>query len=184
LVFYFWRDRPFFLKLTVVFCVAQFLLVSFYPWSPVKVAFFERSGDRDFQTIQQEWVLFQTHYFDVAGPPRVELWPYDELLDVIPRNASFGLLPDLPRFHVEGLRLKAAERGRSLRVLRIGGLAGWAEVLPRLDFVVSKTGYQGISFITGFNHVIMQALEQQGWTPVISYPLPDGTEATVWQAPQ
>ncbi len=161
-----------------------FLLASFpTPLGEFRLALGKQVPDPDFQGLQREWALLQTNYFGVAGPPRREDWRYRELLDSIPEGASVGFLPDLPRFHAEGLQLEAVRRGRSIRVRRAGWIPPPAPELRRFDFLVAKTGAQGISFTTEWSGEIARVLPRAGWSVVGSWPLPDGSEGRLVARP-
>jgi 4-amino-4-deoxy-L-arabinose transferase-like glycosyltransferase len=178
-----WREKKSVLRTILVVAALQFLLVSFPILPSLKLALFEREGDQDFQTLQTEWVLFQTDYFDVAGRPRQEDWRFLQILGHVEDGSRMGFLPDLPRFHPEGMRLAAAQEGRSISVVRFGNSSNWEESLPRLDYVLAKDGHQGISFITGYNLAVVDFVTQNGWLPVASWELPDESKATLWKKP-
>jgi len=52
-----------------------------------------------------------------------------------------------------------------------------------VDFVIGKTGPQGISYITGFNQQVYDFLTEQEWPLIETWPLPDASEARLWQNP-
>jgi hypothetical protein len=172
----FWGGYRWLLSTVVAVSVIQFLLVSFSsPFTPPKLAFLSKEEDRDFQTIQREWVLFQAEYFGITGPPRRENWRLSEILFEIPEGAVVGVLPELPRFNVIGLDLQATRIGRKTNAFALGNLDDWRVRLEDLDFVVSKSGYQGLSFITRFNTDIRETLNSERWNVVGRWSLPDGS---------
>ncbi|MFQ5738352.1 MAG: ArnT family glycosyltransferase [Acidobacteriota bacterium] len=183
LLVYLWRNRPLWVITIAGLSLLQFLSVSLpLPWS-VKLALWERKGDRDYQSLQREWVLYATHYFDVAGPPRREHWPYREILSSLLPGSRIGFLADLPRFHPQGLRLEAARTGLDVQVVKLGENEEGLAELDSLDFVISKTGYQGVSFITRFNSDVVEGLGQRNWRRLNSWDLPDQSQAVLWGHP-
>jgi hypothetical protein len=181
----FWRWSFPFQGLIVAVSILQFLLVSFtLPFSPPKLSFFSRVGDRDFQNIQREWVFFQTEYFGITGPPRREVWFLSEILGEVPDGTSIGVLPELPRFNVNNFHLQAARVGGRVNAIALGNMKEWRQRLEELDFVLRKTGYQGLSFITGFNREIMETLDAERWRVVGQWTLPDGSEASLVRNPE
>ena len=181
----FWQGHRRVLAAILGVSALQFLLISFsMPFTPAKLAIFSREEDGDFQTIQREWVIFQPEYFGITGPPRKENWRFAEILSRIPEGAEVGFLPELPRFNVNGLILQAARTGEEVKAAAIGNLDHWQLRLEELDFVVSKSGYQGLSFITGFNSEIEESLESERWEVVGQWSLPDGSVARLLRNPE
>ncbi len=181
LVLLVWEDRPRLQALIVALACLQFLMVSFWPLGSLKLALFDRPGDHDYQNLQREWVLFETHYFDVTGPPIREDWRLQDLLRVLPEGASVAFLPDLVHFHAGALQLLAVKAKHPLQVFKIGDTAEWPRLLGQAEYVVGKSGAQGISFITQYNSAVVSELESEPWTVRGEWPLPDGSQAVVWQ---
>ncbi len=162
----------------------QFLLVSFaVPLVPHKVALFAIPGDTDYISMRQEWVLFESNYFGVTGPPKSQDWHYLDLLEKIDPASTVGFVPDAAFYHPGALSLRAAQAGIPLQVDRIGLTEGWTKRLERVDWVVGKTGDQGISYITRFNSEVYGALETLKWPLEASWDLPDGSQARLWRNP-
>ncbi len=162
----------------------QFLTVSFrFPYLPERIALFEPARKSDYRSMRQEWVLYQSSYFEVAGPPRREEWHLDEILEAIPAAASVGFVPDLPRFHPHALQLYAVRRGRRQEVRRLGQSEDSVELLTSVDFVVGKSGFQGVSYITRFNHRVYHKLEELGWSLIHTWKLPDQSQGLLWRSP-
>ena len=162
----------------------QFLTVSFrFPYLPDRIALFEPARKVDYRGLRQEWVLYQSSYFDVAGPPRREDWHYDEILEAIPPGASVGFVPDLAHFHPDALRLYSLRRGRDHEVKRLGGWEDSAGLLGSVDFVVGKSGFQGVSYITRFNDRVYHKLEELGWLLRHTWKLSDQSQGLLWQGP-
>ena len=179
-----WNRRRGVATAVMIWASLQFVDASFsLPWGRVKLAFNELKEDPDYQGLQREWVLYQNHYFDVAGPPVRQDWVLGEIVNALPETARVGFMPDLARFHGTGLALEARRRGRDLPVFKIGNDARWLEFLDRVDYMVSKTGHQGISFITGYNAAALAEIQQRGWPLVDEWPLPDGSNAQLWRNP-
>ncbi len=167
-----------------VLALVQFLTLSFYfPLVPEKIALFEVGDDTDYRSLRQEWVLYASNYYDVAGPPAEEDWHYTELLGSIVSGAKVGFVPDLAHFHPSALKLMALRQGRDLDVIRLGQTLNSLDGIGALDVVVGKTGFQGISYITSFNQDVYDKLTSEGWPVVASWQLPDGEEARVWNRP-
>ncbi len=178
-----WRGRP--RACDAIFAVAclQFLLVSFpNPLGAGKLAFGGRTDDHDYQNLQREWVLFSTRYFDVTGPPTREDWRLDDILELLPDGARVGFLPDLARFHPGALQLAARRKGRTVAVFKVGDSGDWPRRLQGADYVVGKTGPQGITFITGYNAEVESRLRSQGWTVAGRWALPDGSDAVLYRS--
>jgi len=180
----FWQKYQWAVALIVVVSVVQFLLVSFsFPLTPPKLSLLSSEKDRDYQTIQREWVFFQPEYFGITGPPRQENWRLEEILSEIPEGAVVGVLPELPRFNVNGLHLWAAKTGRQVNAFALGNLDDWETRLENLDYVVSKSDYQGLSFITRFNKNINKTLDSGSWATLGEWSLPDGSNALLLRNP-
>ena len=183
LLIYPWKDSRKWAVGIVLLAFFQFLSVSFeLPFDRVKIALFE-THDSDYQTVQQEWVLYQSYLFDVAGPPRRENWRHQEIAEAIRDARVIGFVPDQAHFHPLALKLFAFREGRSLEVIRLGETPASVDTLGSMDFVVGKTGFQGLSYITGFNDVVYRELEEQGWARIESWDLPDQTQALLWRHP-
>lgn len=176
------RDRARMLAAVMGFAFLQFLAVSFtVPYLPEKIAFFEVENDTDYIGMSREWVLFESNYFGVTGAPRREDWGYQEMLKYLPDKGMVGFVPDAPFFHPGALALRARQQGKDLNVVRIGTTEASVRMLEKVDWVVGKSGGQGISFITRFNKQVYEALESENWLNVITRPLPDETMMTIWQ---
>ncbi len=161
----------------------QFLTLSFsFPLVPQKIALFEVRNDTDYRGLRQEWVLYASEYFDVAGPPAQEDWRYTEILGSIVPGAKVGLVPDMAHFHPAALKLMALRQGRDLDVIRLGQTPSSLDE-SAVDVVVGKTGFQGISYLTSFNQEVYDKLTSEGWPVVGSWQLPDGEEARIWNRP-
>ncbi len=169
----FWQSRPRLLKTLILCASVQYLFVSFWAFSPVRLAINELPGDRDFQSLQREWVLLESDYQGVLGAPKQAGWPYPEIAARLPKGAAVAFLPQLPRFHPVGLQLAAVRGGHEIRVYHLGESPNWAGYLEQVQFLVTKTGHQGISFITIYNDQIEAAAS--GWSELGSWPAPDGS---------
>ena len=176
------RNRPRGLTALLTVAALQFLLVSFEtPLGPVRVASWVEGDEVDYQSLQHEWVWFQTYYFDAAGPPDPHTWNQAEILARIETGSRVGFLPELARFNPYSFLLESVRKKIPIEVVRPGNDPAWQSTLDRLDFVIGKTGNQGISYVTGFNELIMAGL--QPWQLVEAWPLPDGSRAQLWKRP-
>lgn len=168
----------------VVIGFIQFLAISFtIPFFSGKCAFFELKEDPDYLGMGREWVLYSSDYFGVLGPPRVEDWHHAEIAKHFEDAARVGFVPDAARFNPATLRLSAMELGIRPEIERVGHKAGFQEQLEGLEWVVGKTGDQGISYITQYNEQVYDAVEARNWRLIEKWRLPDGTEAVLWQNP-
>lgn len=175
------RSRP--LALGVgLFAILQFLSISFsVPLLPNRVAIGADPDASDYTVLSREWVLYQSHYFDIAGPPRQEDWHLVQIAERIPSDARVGFLPDMPFFHPLALKLTAVKRGKRLMVFRLGLAAPDQRQLDRVQWVVGKEGEQGISYITSYNEEFYRRLEGQTWQVVGEWQLPDQSRARLWR---
>ena len=168
----------------VAFAFLQFLAVSFsFPLTSGKLALFERENDKDYLGMSREWVLYSSNYFGVVGPPRVEDWRHADISVHMKNGERIGFVPDAARFNPSTFRLVALEREIWVEVTPIGTNSFNPERLEGFDWIVGKTGDQGISYITQFNEQIYDAVEAHNWKLVEKWSLPDGTEAVLWQNP-
>lgn len=180
-----WSRRPALAAAVMIWASFQFVDASFsLPWGNVKLALNDLKEDPDYQSLQREWILYQNHYSDAAGPPVRQDWALGEILNALPDGARVGFMPDLARFHGTALALEARREGREVPVFKIGNDPRSVEFLDRVDYVVSKTGHQGISFITGYNSAALAEIRSRGWPPAGEWPLPDGSKAQLWMNPQ
>jgi len=179
-----WAERRRVVLLIGGIAALQFLLVSFNILSrPVTLAFLHKN-DSDYSSLSREVVFFQTSYFDVAGPPRRQDWRVTELLGALPSGARVGFIPDMARFHPGVLLLPALHEGRQLTFFRVGLGPDWSGVLDSCDYVIGKTGSQGISYITDFNDEAYARIAAEAWPRVGQWSLPDGSMAIVWRNPR
>lgn len=182
LLLFFWEDRPRLIGLIVALALIQSVTFSLPLFRPVKLALFGLEGDRDYQSLQREWVLYANHYFHLGGPPVREDWRLAEILEVIPEGASVGVLPTLPRFHSGSLQLQSVTSDRNVSFFDFNEGPFGPNALTESDFLVAKTGHQGISFITNGNEQVMEGLPEKGWGLLREWPLPDGGRAQLWKA--
>lgn len=180
LLLWLWRERPAWMGALLSVAFLQFLLVSFgTPWGPVRWASWVWNEEADYQSLQHEWVWFQTYYFDAAGPPDRSDWHYAEIVSRIEPGTTVVFLPEMARFDPDGFLLESVRRQRNLRLLRLGNDPDWETGLSTADYLVGKTGNQGISFITTYNLAI-QARVKNSWKLLQEWPLPDGSRAQLW----
>ena len=176
------RSRVSLLLLSIAF--VQFLLVSFpFPLTPPKIAFQITENDPAYVGMGREWVLFEPDYFGVSGPARRQNWRYEEILDPIENGARVAFLPEMPFFHVSALQLAARKAGKEFSVFRLGQDPNSLEQLDSADWVVGKTGSQGLAHLTVANQEIYQVLEQEEWLADHSWDLPDESRALLWRRP-
>jgi len=178
----FWKNRPRVLWTIALVAFLQFLLISFnILGKPVKWAIFDIKNDTDYISLSREWVFFQTHYFDAAGPAHREDWRLDEIVKVLPAGERVGFVPDMAHFNPGTLQLAGLLAGKKLELVRLGDSAPSAETLSKFHYVVGKTGGQGISYITAYNGAVYEKLKQENWTIVGQWQAPDGSRIAVWR---
>lgn len=180
LLFHFWRDSARAVGILTLIAVIQYAAVSFPLTPPFKLAFFEYDPPEDYRTLSQEWVLFQTQYLDVVGPPKKEDWHLGDIADLLPDGARVGFVPELPRFHVLALKLKAIRSGTRIEVFRLGDVPPDEEFVSGLQAIVTKSGDQGIPGLTVYNEQVRERLLESGWRSVGAWPLPDRSAAELW----
>ena len=139
--------------------------------------------DSDYRSVRQEWVLFQTSYFDVAGPPRQEDWHYKSILSKIDSKGLVGFIPDTTHFNSVTFSLYVLRGNRHLKVVRLGQVDSPVRQLERFSFVIGKSGSQGVSYNTYFNKRIYSQLKRLDWLLLETWDLPDKTQAFLWRNP-
>ncbi|RPJ58395.1 MAG: hypothetical protein EHM23_17675 [Acidobacteria bacterium] len=178
----FWKNRPRVLWAISVIAVLQFLLISFnFLGRPVKWAILDLKNDTDYISLSREWVFFQTHYFDAAGPAHREDWHLEDIIRVVPAGERVGFVPDMARFNPGTLQLTGLIGGKKLAFLRLGDSARSVEMLREFHYVVGKTGRQGLSYITAYNGAVYEKLKQENWTIIGQWEAPDGGHIAVWR---
>ena len=107
------------------------------------------------------WNLYSQSYQGLLGAPRQADWPQAEILDRLMRASEdskpiqLGVIPDLPRFNHENIRLAAELRGLPFEVRRIGMINGAAKkLMGTMDFLIVAEGEQGMPWSTSFNEQI------------------------------
>ncbi len=184
LLIYPWRHRKGWVLGIVALAFLQFLSVSFdFFGQPVKIAFFEVANDPDYQSMRQEWVLYESSYYGIVGPPRKENWHFREMAAALPASAKVGFVPDMAFFHPAALQLYGVWRGARFQVRRLGIAEPSPEDLNQVGFVVGKTGKQGIPYITSYNGEVYKQLEALKWPIIGNWNLPDGSRAMLWRNP-
>jgi len=179
----FWRDRSPVVAVIGLVAFLQFFLVSFnILGKPVKWALFDIPGDSDYISVGREWVFFQTHYFDAAGPAHREDWALDDILRLLPDGEPIAMVPEVPRFNSGTLRLAGLVRGRDLEIVRLGDSPHSVDVLREFKWVVGKTGHQGISYLTAYNCEIYRKMAEDGRTIAGRWKAPDGGWILLWRS--
>ena len=180
----FWQDRPPWLAGILAVAWVQFLVVSFSLIGPVRIVCFDLPFKSDYRTLRQEWVFFQDHYLGVLGPPRQEDWRYRDILARLPEGANVGFAPELPRFHPPGLSLQATRRGGSVQVFRVGHTAASLTDWDKLEWLITKSGNQGLAHLTRWNAEIQPLLQRKNWWLEGKWKLPDGSFTALWRSPR
>jgi 4-amino-4-deoxy-L-arabinose transferase-like glycosyltransferase len=177
-----WRQRDAWVIGILVLAFLQMLSVSFLI-PPLKIVLFEGVQDTDYRSIRQEWVLYQSHYFDIAGPPRREDWGIEKILDAVGTSGRVGFLPDAARFNPVTFELSAVQRKAELEVIFLWVSQPSAESLSELDFVIGKTGSQGLSYMAAWTQPTYRLLDELNWPLVDTWLLPDQSRAQLWRNP-
>ncbi|UCF39147.1 MAG: hypothetical protein JSU96_10035, partial [Acidobacteriota bacterium] len=168
----------------LLFAFLQFLSVSFaLPFNPPKLAIGSIPEDSDYTSMAREWVFYESEYFGVAGPPQRSSWQLEAILEPLQSNDRVAFVPDAPFFHQGALSLLGIEQGKKLQTLRMGATLESLVYLDRCDWVVGKTGGQGLSYGTLFSQQVYDELESRNWPLVNVWQLPDRTEARLWRNP-
>ena len=178
-----WRQRDAWVIGILVLAFLQMLSVSFLT-PPLKIALFDEGQDTDYRSIRQEWVLYQSHYFDIAGPPRREDWKTEKILDALGSAGRVGFLPDAARFNPVTFELSAVQRKSKVEVVFLGDAQHSAESLSEFEFVIGKSGSQGLSYMTAWNQPTYRLLKELNWPLVNTWLLPDQSRAQLWQNPK
>lgn len=162
----------------------QFLYVSFpLPGNPGKIALFAVEEESDYRGMAREWVFYQSDYFGVAGHPRCEDWKFDYIVAQLTAGDRVGWAPELPYFHPGALHLLGLQAGKRLEAQRVGDTPLEKKRLELFDWIVGKTGDQGISYITSYNRELYRLIEENEWPLIASWDLPDGSQAKLWRNP-
>jgi len=168
--------------LTVAFL--QFLFCSFpTPIGRAKLALFSKAIDPDYTSVASEWVLLSNHYFDIFGPAQIQNWRHREISALLKEGDKIGFVPDAPFFNGGTLQLFTVRRGVPIQVRRLGNNPADADRLEGLDYVIGKTGSQGITVITRHNQDVYRRLEVLEWPVVREFSLPDAGTAVVYRNP-
>lgn len=169
----------------VIFVAAlQFLYISFpLPGDPGKIALFSLEDDTDYRGMAREWVLYESDYFGVTGHPRCEDWKFDLIVAELRTGDRVGWAPELPYFHPGALHLLGVQSGKRLEALRVGDEPVGKEQLASFDWIVGKSGNQGISYITTYNREVYRLIEESEWPLIANWELPDGSQARLWRNP-
>lgn len=150
-----------------------------------------------FRTGSLTWMVWNQRYYYGAAPS-LDDWGVSAMLarmevergDVGPEHPiRLALVPFLLRLNDNSLRLEALQRGVPLEVYQIGNDPAFdrAEGIFSCDFVLTKTGENGLSFATSQASRIEAfiAARPSAFALLGEYPLPDGSIARLYRiAPQ
>jgi 4-amino-4-deoxy-L-arabinose transferase-like glycosyltransferase len=135
--------------------VGHFALVSF-GWSALPEQVLLAEGYQG--SYSWDWRLYAQRYQGLLGPPQRADWPQGVILEMIvsaspdSERVRIGIVPDLPRFNHENLRLEARFRRLPIDVVRISELGVRGEALiDSLDFLIVSEGEQGMVWTTEAN---------------------------------
>ena len=94
-----------------------------------------------------------------------------------------GFVPDAPFFSGGTLELHAVRKGVPIRVRRLGNNPKDVDRFVDLDWIVGKTGSQGISVINRWNSDVYEQIRITGWPIAGTWSLPDESVAILWKNP-
>jgi len=179
-----WKDKPAWTRAVIPgLCFFQLISVSYtVPGIPQKIALFEVKNDTSYKGMNYEWVLFETDYFDILGRARNENWRLNELMNYFRDGETVAVIPEHPYFNTSTFNLLAYKWGYSeLSLVRLGIDEFSPEQLERADWIVGKSGPQGVDFLTVFNQDVYAHLSEDQWPIRIILSLPDGSKARIWE---
>ena len=126
--------------------------------------------------------------------PRCEDWKQDQIVGVLasalhqrPRpHVSVGVTPSLSALNSSGIRYRLVLSGLRADVVDFAYVEDWHEALGRVDFVIAKTGDQGLAHVTRSSQVINAYVESRAdiFTIIMTVPLPDGSEGRLYERQQ
>ena len=181
-----WKNKPTWSLIVIpaIFFI-QMIAVSFvFPGIPQKIALFEVENDRSYKGMNYEWVLFETDYFDILGRARYENWRTNEIMNHFRGGETIAIIPEHPYFNTAAFRLSAYKKGNyDLRLTRSGFVRFSPEQLENTDWIIGKSGSQGVDFLTVFNQDVYDFLSENNWPVRAILSLPDGSRARIWENP-
>lgn len=179
-----WKDKPAWGRFIIPsICFIQMILISFpVPGILQKAALFQVENDTSYKGMNYEWVLFETDYFDILGRARSENWRLDDILNCFVAGDTVAVAPEHPYLNTTTLNLLAYRKGLSgLRLTRVGLDMFSPDQLRQADWVVGKTGPQGVDFLTASNREVYEFLARESWPVKVILSLPDGSKARIWK---
>ena len=182
-----WKENPIWSRgLIPAICSIQMLLVSLpLPGIPEKIALFQVENDNSYRGMNYEWVLFETDYFGILGTARHENWRIEEIIDNFSDRDIVAVVPEHPYFNISTMALYAYRRGLfDLRLSRLGLEEFLPEMMGRADWIIGKSGGQGVDFLTLHNEEVYAGLSERDWPVRVILSLPDGSRARIWQNPR
>ena len=181
-----WKNKPAWSLIVIpALCFLQMIPFSFnVPGIPQKIALFEVENDRSYKGMNYEWVLFETDYFGILGRARYENWRTNEIINHFRAGESVAVIPDHPYFNTTTFKLFAYKKGNyDLRLDRAGLVGFLPEQLENTDWIIGKSGSQGVDFLTVFNQDVYAFLSENNWPVRAILSLPDGSRARIWENP-
>ena len=179
-----WKDKPAWSRFIIPsICFIQMILISFpVPGIPPKAALFEVENDTSYKGMNYEWVLFETDYFDILGRARSENWRLEDIMEYFSEGEMVAVAPEHPYLNTTTLNLLAYKKGEpGLRFTRVGLDRFSPDQLSQADWVVGKTGPQGVGFLTASNQEVYEYLAREEWPVAVILSLPDGSRARIWK---
>jgi hypothetical protein len=123
--------------------------------------------------------------------PRCEDWKQDEIVGVLagalhqrPRpHFVVGVTPSLSTLNPSAIRYRLVLSRLRADVVDFGYVEDWHEALGRVDFLIAKTGDQGLQHVTRSSQAINAYVESRPdvFRIILTVPLPDGSEGRLYE---
>jgi hypothetical protein len=123
--------------------------------------------------------------------PRCEDWKQDEIVGVLagalhqrPRpHVAVGVTASLHELSPSGIRYRLVLSRLRADVVDFAYIEDWYEVLGRVDFLIAKTGHQGLEHVTRSSQAINAYVESRPdvFKIILTVPLPDGSEGRLYE---
>ena len=123
--------------------------------------------------------------------PLCEDWKQNEIVGVLagalhqrPRpHFVVGVTPSLSTLNPSGIRYRLVLSRLRAEVVDFGYVEDWHEALGRVDFLIAKTGDQGLQHVTRSSQAINAYVESRPdvFKIILTVPLPDGSEGRLYE---
>jgi len=142
---------------------------------------------------QQGLLAHQSVLFHIPADafPRCEDWKQDEIVGALagalherPRpHVVVGVIPSLHELNPSGIRYRLVLSRLRADVVDFAYAEDWHEVLGRVDFLIAKTGGQGLEHVTRSSQTINAYVESRPdvFKIIMTVPLPDGSQGRLYE---